>query len=219
MEEQSDPHVGANGPKHRRHHLQLVVVDPDDGIRLGPPSGVLRKPAVDGDVCIPPRPVVLRADDRVVIQGPECRVAETFVEQLHFATTHLNGVEENAVDSKRVVVLAGDAGPADPRRFSGVRLQDRPQGGNKASRARLPLASVAGPDASDRQTVRENQQPRSVGRRSHRLDPTGAIATRGRRDRYAMSARRTMSARSPRARATRERIVPIGHPITTAASS
>ncbi len=76
VQEEPDGQVGAQHPQHLRDELELVVLDPDRRALCCGLGGLLGEPAVDLDVGVPPVAVVLRLDDDVVIQRPQCRVGE-----------------------------------------------------------------------------------------------------------------------------------------------
>lgn len=79
MVEEADPHVGAEQPDHVRNQLQMIVVDPDGGSKGGRSDGRLREAGIDRLVCAPPRAMVLRSDDEVVVERPEHAIGEPLV--------------------------------------------------------------------------------------------------------------------------------------------
>jgi hypothetical protein len=138
VQEEADAQVRSQFAQHRRHELELVVLDPDGRARRGDVGAGLREPAVHLDVAVPPGPVEHRALDDVVVERPERRVGETFVVVADFVGAQRNRVQHEPVVVELLHVDVGDARPADPGALS--RAQERLQGGDEPARAGRPAA-------------------------------------------------------------------------------
>ena len=115
MQEEADGEIRALAAQHRRHELEVVVVDPDNrvsGCDVGQCHG---KALVDVAIGVPLQAVVGRLPKGIVIQRPEPVVGESFVVELNFVGTDGNRVQVDAVDAEWFSVVVGISGPADPR--------------------------------------------------------------------------------------------------------
>ena len=139
---------------HRRDELQLVVVDPDHGIRRGDLGQAFGEPLVDGDVGVPLLRLERRFAHGVVVERPQRVVGKPLVVVVVFGLGEFDRVQLDTVERERLGVVVDHPGPSDPRP---ARIaQHRQQGTHEPARARCPR--VAG--AHHRQAVgRDDEGP------------------------------------------------------------
>jgi hypothetical protein len=145
--EPSDPHVGALRPQHRRHELEVVVVQPHRGVLrcdVGEPD---REPFVDRDVGVPVVDVEVRVLDGIVVERPQVVVREALVVPGHLVLRDRHRVHVDAVGVDHLGRPVGLARPADPSAVA-----ERP---DETAGARFPLTVIV---ERDRQPVGRNDQ-------------------------------------------------------------
>ncbi|OIQ76345.1 hypothetical protein GALL_419760 [mine drainage metagenome] len=132
VQEEPDPQVRASRPQHRRHELELVVVDPDDGALGGVRRGRVGEGLVDPAVRVPPLPVEGRRCDHVVVERPQGVVREALVVLLDLDGGQGDRDQSHAVRVERLELDVRRARPSDPR--AGRLLHDGLEGRDQASR-------------------------------------------------------------------------------------
>ena len=129
--EEADLQIRAHPAHELRDELELVVVDPH-GRGLRRHLGDLgREALIDPHIRIPPRPVVLRRGDDVVVEGPQGGVGKPFVVPEDILICQRHGDEVHAVDVEGLELDVGHTGPADPRPL--LRLHHRGHRGDQTS--------------------------------------------------------------------------------------
>ena len=130
---------------------------------------------VDPLVGLPPLAVEVRGDDDVVVDRPQCVVAEALVVGLQLVLGERHGVQPHAGLGEGGGSLAGLAGPPDPGTLAAA--HHRLHRGDEAAGAAPPLGAAVGEHLSvDRQAVRgDDEVVRPGGRRGvHRgRSPSG----------------------------------------------
>ena len=157
VQEEPDPHVRPEPPQQLRHQLQLVVVHPDGRAGGGDVGGRLGELRVDPLVGLPPDPVELRIDDRVVVQRPQGVVGEALVEALDVVGGQGDREQAQPVGGGRLQGDVGRAGPADPRAV--------PAGQDRGQRGDQPAGRLPGLGAPVGQRLQVERQP--VGDHHH----------------------------------------------------
>jgi len=120
--------------------LELVVLNPGDIAWFHDFGSLICVALVHVDIRLPGVAVELRCDDRVVIQRPQCAVAEAVVEAVDLLLAQRNRLLIDPVVNERWRVEVRDSGPSDPRSL-GV-LEDRSERTNEPTGARDPLFAV-----------------------------------------------------------------------------
>ena len=124
--EEADGEVGSSLAQQLRNELQLIVVHPHGGIRRREGSDAFGEAPIDLAVGLPVVSMKGRRRDAVVVERPECAVAEALVEAVDLVLGELDLVERARTDSvghwleREPVVVRGirvgrvAPGPADP---------------------------------------------------------------------------------------------------------
>ena len=166
MQEEADAEVGPQRAQHRRHEVQLVVVDPHGRVLRGHRRGEVGEALVRLDVALPPLAAELGRAHRVVVERPQRAVREALVEALDLARVEPDRRQPHAAVVERLGRRSGDSGPAHPGSAPG--LDDRRQRAHQPAWADFPGAVVG---AHDGQAVRDDDD--LAGRRL----PRAHIAT------------------------------------------
>ena len=167
VQEEPDPEVGPSLAQQLRHQLQLVVLHPHRRARRRPFGRGVGEAFVHGPVRVPPRPVVDRGPDGVVVQRPQRRVGEPEIEVVVLVLGDGDVAQRDAlVLAGRRLAVARIAGPADPE---AVRVAERGhEGGDHAARAGRPDPLAVLLHAPHREAVGDDHEVGAPGGRLRR---------------------------------------------------
>ena len=147
VEKEADTNIGAHLTQHRRHQLQLIIVDPRKITRSEGLRCLFGKPAVHLNVRMPPVAVELRWADGIVIERPDGGVGETEIEVVDVVLVQPHRSLFNTIVDERLGCIVCSSGPTDPAAASF--LQERSDGTDEAAGTGLP----AGLRPTQRQSV------------------------------------------------------------------
>ena len=187
VQEEPDAQIRTFGPQHRRHELQLVVVDPHRRPERGHVVGGVGEALVDVAVDAPALVVERGGADRVVVQRPQRAVGDLFVVVLHLVGRQLDRLQRNAVGVDRPRRIGVRTGPAEPHAVTlAQHAEQRPR---EAPGARTPPRIVGNVVvALHREAVGDDDEvpladlgTRSIQLHNEPVPRAGGIETRQRR--------------------------------------